>query len=210
MCIKGQYGSSCEFACPAPCIDCVSNDKCTECSYGRYGSACQLYCSIGCKDIICDQTSGQCTHGCTTGFYLSGDSCVSCPDHCIACNNGSYCTDCSAGFYGRTCELSCHEGCMDQLCFIDSGNCSHGCSEDYQYQQGYCIKGKAKIFLLVVLLEFFPDLGSGGGTGKKKKKKSSETDQFQLTGHFKSFFFLFSTLFLISPEKTVKLVNSLY
>ena len=40
---------------------------------------------------------------------------------------------------------------------------------------------------------------------KKKKKKSSENDQ--LPGHFQSFFFL------ISPEKTVKLVrqtNSLY
>ena len=40
---------------------------------------------------------------------------------------------------------------------------------------------------------FFSDLGWGD------EKKSSENEQ--LTGHFQSFFF-----FLISPEKTVKLV----
>ena len=38
---------------------------------------------------------------------------------------------------------------------------------------------------------------------KKKKKKSSENDQ--LTGHFPSFFFFL--FFLISPEKTVKVVR---
>ena len=42
--------------------------------------------------------------------------------------------------------------------------------------------GKARIFLLVDLREFFSDLGLG-----KRKKKSSENDQ--LTGFFQSFFF---------------------
>ena len=40
---------------------------------------------------------------------------------------------------------------------------------------------------------------SGLGLGGRKKKKSSENDQ--LTGHYQSFFFL------ISPEKTVKLIS---
>ena len=48
---------------------------------------------------------------------------------------------------------------------------------------------KARICLLVVLWDFFSDLGS------EVEKKSSEKDQ--LTGHFQSFF-----LFL-SPEQTV-------
>ena len=53
------------------------------------------------------------------------------------------------------------------------------------------------MFLLVDLRESFSDLG-GGGTTKKERKKSSENGQ--LTGYFQSFF-----VFLISPEKTVKL-----
>ena len=58
---------------------------------------------------------------------------------------------------------------------------------------------KARIFLLVDLQDFFSDLGSGD---EKYKQKSSENDQIT------SFFFSFSELFffLISPEKTVKLV----
>ena len=68
-------------------------------------------------------------------------------------------------------------------------------------------KGKARIFLLVDVREFFFRFRFRGR--KKKKKKSSENDQ--LTGHFQSFFFFlhfqsfFLFFFLISPE-TVKLV----
>ena len=58
---------------------------------------------------------------------------------------------------------------------------------------------KARIFLLVDLREFFFRVRVGGD-----EKKSSENDQ--LTGHFQSCFF-FRHFFLISPEKTVKLVR---
>ena len=64
-------------------------------------------------------------------------------------------------------------------------------------------------FLLVDLRELFFRFrvggggGGGGGGGMKNKFKSSENDR--LTGHFPCFFFLF--FFLISPEKTVKLVR---
>ena len=59
---------------------------------------------------------------------------------------------------------------------------------------------KARIFLLVDLRDFFSDLGSRGRK-KKINKKSSENDQLEL------FFFLRAFFFLISPEKTVKLVR---
>ena len=61
-------------------------------------------------------------------------------------------------------------------------------------------KGKARIFILVDLRDFFFFRFRGGGG--VEEKKSSENDQ--LTGHFQSFYFFQSLFFLISPEKNSK------
>ena len=68
------------------------------------------------------------------------------------------------------------------------------------------LSSKARVFVLVDLREFFFRFRvKGGGRTNKIFSKSSGNDQ--LTG--RRFFFSFSEgfLFLISPEKTVKLVR---
>ena len=141
-CKQGKYGTTCENTCESTCADCISADQCTECIPGRHGSLCQLYCPLGCKDIMCEQTSGMCTEGCRNGYYPSGINCNQCPDQCTYCSNGTYCTACSPGLFGRICNMSCPVGCMDNLCDVATGNCTNGCSSGYHHHRGYCVKGK--------------------------------------------------------------------
>ena len=68
------------------------------------------------------------------------------------------------------------------------------------------IHSLGQIFLFVDLRDFFSDLGSGGRN--KINKKNSENDQ--LIGHFRSFFFrvFFQSFFFFNiSRKTVKLVR---
>ena len=131
----------CEFTCENTCIDCISASECNECIPGRHGDVCQSFCPLGCKDIACDQISGKCTKGCRTGYYLEQDDCTECPDQCTTCLNDSYCSECKPGHYGLICEKSCHEGCKENMCEMDTGNCSVGCAVGYDYRHGYCVEG---------------------------------------------------------------------
>ena len=131
----------CEFTCENTCTDCISASECNECIPGRHGDVCQSFCPLGCKDIACDKISGKCTKGCRPGYYLDQYDCTECPDQCTKCLNSSYCSQCKPGHYGLMCEKPCPEGCKENICEMDTGNCSVGCADGYHYRHGYCVEG---------------------------------------------------------------------
>ena len=139
-CVQGRYGSECEYTCINVCKDCTSASHCTQCIPGRHGAFCQLYCSLGCADILCEKESGKCMKGCRGGYYNSQDDCVECPNHCTACSSSDLCTSCSAGYYGRSCQLSCPSSCLDHKCDKRFGNCTEGCRDGYYYNDNNCIE----------------------------------------------------------------------
>ena len=134
-CVRGRYGFECDYTCSALCTDCISSSQCTECIPGRHGPYCQFYCPLGCIDILCEKESGKCTKGCRHGYYKRHDDCLQCPEHCAKCIDSVSCTECFPGYYGLMCENMCHPSCIHQLCDINFGNCTEGCSDGY-YKSG--------------------------------------------------------------------------
>ena len=117
-----------------------------------------------CDDDYCIESS--CIK-CQDGYFLSGQSCINCPDHCITCDGPSVCMQCSPGRYGLLCEnmckntcldcvsstqctscirghhgLSCEQycplGCIDIECEKSSGRCIQGCRHGYYIGNGEC------------------------------------------------------------------------
>ena len=138
-CVRGRYGTQCENTCRDTCLECVSASDCTECIHGRYGQYCQLYCPLGCIDILCDKDSGKCSRGCRPGYYISGEDCSRCPDHCTRCSDSEYCTICDSGYYGTDCQSACPLTCQNQVCDKERGICTEGCKEGYFFNDTVCI-----------------------------------------------------------------------
>ncbi|XP_046545830.1 cell death abnormality protein 1-like [Haliotis rubra] len=62
---------------------------------------------------------------------------VSCKDnqHCSDCDGKGNCLECTLGYFGRRCNASCSENCLNKKC-TESGNgdvnCTDGCSTGHQ------------------------------------------------------------------------------
>ena len=138
-CVYGRYGTKCESTCRSTCSDCVGSSECTECIPGRYGSYCQNYCPLGCIDILCEKTTGKCTQGCIHGYYLSGENCSQCPEHCTRCFNSSRCLGCQTGFFGTFCQSKCPSYCKDKYCDKETGYCTEGCTGGYYLNGSTCL-----------------------------------------------------------------------
>jgi hypothetical protein len=98
----------------------------TQCCLLKYG-----YCAA------CD-ADGKCL-ACAGQYYLSGASCLDCPDGCTACTSGIRCTSCQNSYYmatNNTCQR-CMDGCMK---CSSQAQCTE-CSDRYYYKQGsMCMK----------------------------------------------------------------------
>ena len=138
-CVRGKYGTMCESSCRITCLDCVSDSQCTQCIPGRYGQYCQLNCPLGCIDILCDKDTGKCLEGCRHGYYISGEECRRCPEHCTRCLDSNHCTSCVSGYYGTDCQGVCQSSCQNQLCDKDSGSCIEGCIDGYFFEDNSCV-----------------------------------------------------------------------
>ncbi|KAL4226626.1 hypothetical protein ACF0H5_014609 [Mactra antiquata] len=118
----------CQLECSTTCTESTCDDTtgyCDSCLSGKYGPECGEDCNL-CRDGQCGLR--KCTHGCKDGYYQdindAGYSyCWECPDNCITCSNGTYCTQCEPEFYrnyyrvhtgrGQTTCLQCYISCLD-------------------------------------------------------------------------------------------------
>ena len=116
-CLTLSTPDACVSSCPIGFTrdgnDCVLNTQ--ACPLGQYFNAlsnqCQA-CSFPCKTCTGSRTSClSCQNGyaldgsickqeqaCQAGKYLSGNSCVDCPEKCGTCINGNDCTSCASGY----------------------------------------------------------------------------------------------------------------
>ena len=130
-CRHGYYlnGDDCS-RCPENCARCSDRHHCTTCLSGYYGTSCASTCPSNCKNQVCNKSLGVCTEGCTDGYFLDGNNCVSCPVQCESCADLSVCIECKTGYWGLQCEHDCPGSCLR-------------CAND-----GQCINGKYNIILL--------------------------------------------------------------
>lgn len=106
-------------SCPSNCV--VKGGVCTACSVSGYtctyrgndaqvtGQDTLLECCAHCSDCRSSSTSAVC-YACASGYYLSGQSCLSgvaCSSGCANCNHSTgVCSSCTSGHYlsGNTCH----------------------------------------------------------------------------------------------------------
>ncbi|XP_067667484.1 scavenger receptor class F member 1-like [Haliotis asinina] len=93
-----------------------------------------------CEDDVCDSNTGFCTHGCKESW--NGPRCdtqTTCPNcQWGYCNPARVCLrGCYPGFYGDTCNKSCHAHCKNK-CDFKTGNCMDGCK--LGWYGPYCTK----------------------------------------------------------------------
>jgi hypothetical protein len=75
--------------------------------------------------ISCNKDSGKCTHGCKNSF--SGDKCCINNNNCLYCINNTACHECISGFFVQTCNQTCSDLCINNVCEINTGSCTEGC-----------------------------------------------------------------------------------
>ncbi|KAJ8309678.1 hypothetical protein KUTeg_011543, partial [Tegillarca granosa] len=128
-CVNSFYGNKCNQSCPANCNnsrcnqtngDCLNGCKsqsfigksCNECLYGKYGEHCDKECPSNCYSTICDRIDGICFGGCKNENMI-GSKCE---------ETFKVFSECSKGFYGALCNLTCDENC--DKCDRYTGDCS--------------------------------------------------------------------------------------
>ncbi|XP_052764651.1 receptor-type tyrosine-protein phosphatase mu-like [Mya arenaria] len=119
-CIPGKWGSKCNEDCGAGCNDgkCNFKDGSCTCIQGFYGSECKGQCSQDCLGNTC-LDNGHCN--CTAGHYLPTCN-AKCYSACKECTNGSSCTVCPSGKFGKTFQNVCQ--CNNKTgCDIITGDC---------------------------------------------------------------------------------------
>lgn len=128
-------------ACDPSCATCTDSTFCTTCTTGyqnstngNYGNC--ISCPLGCSTCSTSGVTTSCSV-CSTGYRLSGSTCVACAANCLQCT-ASACTNCATGFglVGGSC-YSCTTalyggtaGC--QVCSVSGGTiaCSK-CADSY-------------------------------------------------------------------------------
>ncbi|XP_052764175.1 uncharacterized protein LOC128206074 isoform X1 [Mya arenaria] len=142
-CVDGIYGHRCHNPCPGNCSKCeqVLGKQCYSCKSTFYDidSDCSKICSVGCDGGVC-YVDGKCDT-CLPGKY--GSHCtLNCTYQNCRCTNGTDCTSCRKGFFGRStfCQNPCSPGCQDGVCNDDgSCNCRGGFTDNTcsECQAGY-------------------------------------------------------------------------
>ncbi len=189
-CSAGTYsaaGAAVCTNCPTGCTACTGANACTACASGYHikngvcvGNCADVTCASGANPVSGDkncccvagniancaaQNGTTCTK-CNSGYYLSGNSCVSCPSNatctgtalftcnsgyyksgngCVSCPANSTCTSstsftCNSGYYknGSVCSScsSAIEGCS--AC-TSATNCTACSGTFYHLSNGACI-----------------------------------------------------------------------
>jgi hypothetical protein len=98
---------------------------CDNCEPGFYGSDCEQICSLNCMNVSCDKISGECQFGCKDDY--SGDKCCIINNTGLYCANNTACRECESGYFGQTCNQTCSDLCISNVCEINSGICTEGC-----------------------------------------------------------------------------------
>ncbi len=162
-CSAGQYlTSSCTCtACPTGCTSCTGANECSACASGYHlkNGVCVANCTgvtcasganpvSGDKNCCCvaetptiancaTQSGSTCTK-CNSGYYLSGNTCVSCPSNATCTGTSTF--TCSSGYYknGSSCS-KCSSGCSACTSSTNCTACSSGtlvngsCVDDCDY-----------------------------------------------------------------------------
>ena len=130
-----KYGENCTEECSPNCESniCYKNGSCVDCKPKKFGDLCDIDCSHNCNNSICFK-NGTCEE-CIS--KKSGDLCeLDCQNNCYKCdkNNNTICEICENGYYLLNFECEkCSEGCKDNTCNKENGNCE--CKEGYVGQK---------------------------------------------------------------------------